>query len=40
MIISVVNNHLMKKLLGEKNNNESEFWFTWLNKKLNSYEAF
>ena len=40
MIISVVNNHLMKKIVREKNNNESEFWFTWLNKKLNSYEAF
>ena len=23
-----------------ENNNQSEFWFNWLTKKLNSYEAF
>ena len=30
----------MKKILKEKNNNESELWFNWLTRKLNSYEAF
>ena len=24
----------------EENNNESELWFNWLTRKLNSYEAF
>ncbi len=30
----------MKKLDRKENNNESELWFNWLNRKLNSYEAF
>ena len=30
----------MKKLVTEENNNESELWFNWLTRKLNSYEAF
>ena len=39
-MISVVNNSLMKKIVKEHNNKETEFWFNWLNRKLNSYEAF
>ena len=31
---------LMKKIVREENTNESELWFNWLNRKLNSYEAF
>ena len=30
----------MKKIVREKNNNDSELWFNWLTRKLNSYEAF
>ena len=30
----------MKKIVRKKNNNESELWPNWLNRKLNSYEAF
>ena len=30
----------MKKIVRAENNNESELWFNWLNRKLNSYEAF
>ena len=30
----------MKKIVREANNNESELWFNWLTRKLNSYEAF
>ena len=30
----------MKKIVREKNNNESELWFNWLTRKLDSYEAF
>ena len=30
----------MKKIVRKDNNNESELWFNWLNRKLNSYEAF
>ena len=30
----------MKKTVKKKNNNESELWFNWLTRKLNSYEAF
>ena len=30
----------MKKIVREENNNESELWFNWLTRKLNSYEAF
>ena len=30
----------MKKIVKEKNKNESELWFNWLTRKLNSYEAF
>ena len=30
----------MKKIVGKENNNESELWFNWLTRKLNSYEAF
>ena len=30
----------MKKIVREGNNNESELWFNWLTRKLNSYEAF
>tara|TARA_B100000902_G_scaffold157385_1_gene153604 strand:- start:76 stop:402 length:327 start_codon:yes stop_codon:yes gene_type:complete len=30
----------MKKIVREENNNESELWFSWLTRKLNSYEAF
>ena len=30
----------MKKIVREDNNNESELWFNWLNRKLNSFEAF
>ena len=29
----------MKKIVRE-NNNDSELWFNWLNRKLNSFEAF
>ena len=30
----------MKKIVREKNNNDSELWFNWLTRKLNSFEAF
>ena len=40
MIINVENLFLMKKILREEINNESELWFNWLTRKLNSYEAF
>ncbi len=30
----------MKKIIKEENNNQSELWFNWLTRKLNSYEAF
>ncbi len=30
----------MKKIVREENNNTSEFWFNWLTRQLNSYEAF
>jgi len=30
----------MKKIVREENNNESESWFNWLTRKLNSYEVF
>ena len=30
----------MKKTVREENNNESESWFNWLTRKLNSYEVF
>ena len=40
IIINVVNNLLMKKIFRKENNNESELWFNWLTRKLNSYEAF
>ena len=30
----------MKKVVRKKNNNESELWLNWLNRKLNSYEPF
>ena len=30
----------MKKIVREETNNESELWFSWLTRKLNSYEAF
>ena len=30
----------MKKIVREGNNNDSELWFNWLNRKLNSFEAF
>ena len=30
----------MKKNVSKDNNNESELWFNWLTRKLNSYEAF
>ena len=30
----------MKKIVKEENNNDSELWFNWLTRKLNSYEAF
>ena len=30
----------MKKIVREENNNESELWFDWLTRKLNTYEAF
>ena len=30
----------MKKIVRKENNNESELWFNWLTRKLNSYEAF
>ena len=30
----------MKKIVSKKNNHESELWFNWLTRKLNSYEAF
>ena len=30
----------MKKIFRKENNNESELWFNWLTRKLNSYEAF
>ena len=40
MIISVVNNFLMKKIVRKLKNKNSELWFTWLTRKINSYEAF
>ena len=30
----------MKKIVRKENNDESELWFNWLTRKLNSYEAF
>ena len=30
----------MKKIVKKENNKESELWFNWLTRKLNSYEAF
>ena len=30
----------MKKIVREENNTESELWFNWLTRKLNSFEAF
>ena len=30
----------MKKIVKEKKHKSSELWFTWLTKKINSYEAF
>ena len=30
----------MKKIARKKNNNDSELWFNWLTRKLNTYEAF
>ena len=30
----------MKEIVGEENNKDSELWFNWLTRKLNSYEAF
>ena len=30
----------MKKIVREDNINESELWFDWLTRKLNSYEVF
>ena len=30
----------MKKIVREKNNNDSDLWFNWLTRKLNSFEAF
>ena len=30
----------MKKKVRIKNNNDSELWFNWLTRKLNSFEAF
>ena len=30
----------MKKIVREQKNNNSEFWFIWLTRKLQSYEAF
>ena len=30
----------MKKIVREENNNESELWFNWLTRKLNSYDVF
>ena len=30
----------MNKIIGEQNNSESELWFNWLTRKLNSHEAF
>ena len=30
----------MKKIVREEKNKESELWFDWLTRKLNSYEAF
>ena len=40
IIINVVNNLLMKKIVREENNNDSELWFNWLTRKFNSFEAF
>ena len=30
----------MKKIVREEKNNESELWFNWLIRKLNSHKAF
>tara|TARA_Y100000991_G_C21923874_1_gene327760 strand:- start:655 stop:975 length:321 start_codon:yes stop_codon:yes gene_type:complete len=30
----------MKKTVKREKDNKSEFWFDWLTRKLNSYEAF
>ncbi len=30
----------MKKIVRRENNDDSELWFNWLNRKLNSFEAF
>ena len=30
----------MKKKVRQENNNDSELWFNWLTRKLNSFEAF
>ena len=40
IIISEVNELLMKKIVRKENNNDSELWFNWLTRKLNTYEAF
>ena len=40
IIINIIDYLLMKKIVKRGNNNESELWFNWLTRKLNSYEAF
>ena len=40
IMINVANHLLMNKIIGEQNNSESELWFNWLTRKLNSHEAF
>ena len=40
IIINLGNVKLMKKIVREENNIESELWFNWLTRKLNAYEAF
>ena len=30
----------MKKIVRDKNNDESELWFNWVTRQINSYEAF
>ena len=39
-MINIDKNLLMKKIVKEQSNNESELWFNWLTRKLNSHEAF
>ena len=40
IIINLVVRNFMKKIISKQNKQEKEFWFNWLTRKLDSYEAF